>query len=69
MLDHRTSDSIDLGTTLDALSRSEIERATAMLAGAVSDMRADPAFPPDLPAAYERLLTVLAAHLIARPDG
>ncbi len=43
MLDQRTSDSIDLGTTLDSLSRNEIAYATAMLADAVSDMRADPA--------------------------
>ena len=40
-----------------------------MLTSAVGDMRADPAFPPELPVAYERLLTVLAAHLIARQDG
>ncbi len=56
-------------TTLDALSRRDVERATAMLTSAVRDMRADPAFPPELPVAYERLLTVLAAHLIARRDA
>ena len=55
-------------TTLDALSRSDIERVTALLATAVAEGRADAGHcPPENPAGFARVYAVLTAHLTARP--